>query len=222
MATYRECVFMVLDALKITSDDSPWETSHIAFELDNARALLIKQRYSHYRVDVPFPYYQRLKIDLLLQESGKVSKSIKTLPSILNLNGTEIESSIKGEEDTKYNLVSIDRLPYVGRNKYLSNSIYCAFDYDRSLIIKWPLIITEDVSNIPTYVYSDVILEHPADIIKFSGETINPLDLEFPAERAALEDIIGICTKKFMTYNYLPTNEVNDAADSTPTNVKVK
>lgn len=46
MATYREIVYMVLDELKINSDDKYFEEEHVMFLMDKYRAFLLKQRYS--------------------------------------------------------------------------------------------------------------------------------------------------------------------------------
>ena len=216
METYRRCVYMVLDALKIDSDDSRWEVDHIIFMLEKYRALLMKQRYSHYRVDVPIPYFQILNIDL--ERQGDYLISTKTLPSILNLNGIELETSLVSSElDLIFHLITIDRFKYVGYNKYLKNQIYCTIDYDGKLKIKW-----NDTLEGLSQIQYNTLLEHPVEIIDFTNSDTNPLDLDFPVEEAVINDIVGMCIKELASYNYLPTNNTNDAADDTPTSPTVK
>nr|DAU83961.1 MAG TPA: Structural protein [Crassvirales sp.] len=46
MSTYREIVFMIMDELKLSSDDSYFTEDHIIFLASKYRAFLLKQRYS--------------------------------------------------------------------------------------------------------------------------------------------------------------------------------
>lgn len=46
MSTYRELVYLVLDELKLASDDSTFTEDHVVFLLNRYRTFLLKQRYS--------------------------------------------------------------------------------------------------------------------------------------------------------------------------------
>ena len=50
---WREAIYMVLDEIKGSSDDFTYTKEHIAFLLGKYRALLLKQRYSDIRRQIP-------------------------------------------------------------------------------------------------------------------------------------------------------------------------
>ena len=50
--TYREIVYMCLDTLKITSDDSIFNEDHILFLINRYRSILLQQKYSDIRNQV--------------------------------------------------------------------------------------------------------------------------------------------------------------------------
>ena len=64
MSKYRDIVYMVLDELKIHSDDASFTEEHILFLINKYRAFILKQRYSDKRKEVPQSNYQTLCLDL--------------------------------------------------------------------------------------------------------------------------------------------------------------
>ena len=46
--TYREIIYMCLDALKITSDDAIFNEDHILFLVNKYRNLLLQQKYVYF------------------------------------------------------------------------------------------------------------------------------------------------------------------------------
>ena len=65
MAKYKEIVSMVLDELKVTSDDSIFTEGHIIFLARIYRSFLLKQRYStDLKKVIPESNYQTLCLDL--------------------------------------------------------------------------------------------------------------------------------------------------------------
>ena len=71
MNTLREMVYMVIDQLKNLSDDSYYTEEHIIYLLNKYRALLLKQRYSDVKRQVPESNYQTICIDLERSEDRK-------------------------------------------------------------------------------------------------------------------------------------------------------
>ena len=57
MKTYRQLIYLVLDELKLISDDSTYTEEHIMTLLSNYRAFLLKQRYSDVRKEIPITNY---------------------------------------------------------------------------------------------------------------------------------------------------------------------
>jgi hypothetical protein len=64
MSTYRELVYLVLDELKLISDDSSFTEDHVIYLLDRYRPFLLKQRYSDVKKQIPDSNYQSICIDL--------------------------------------------------------------------------------------------------------------------------------------------------------------
>ena len=65
MATYREIVYMVLDELKVNSDDKYFEEEHVMFLMDKYRAFLLKQRYSDIKKQMPESNLQTICLNLI-------------------------------------------------------------------------------------------------------------------------------------------------------------
>ena len=64
MSTYKHLVYLVLDELKLMSDDSFFTEDHVIFLLNKYRAFLLKQRYSDIRKEIPTSNYQTLCLEL--------------------------------------------------------------------------------------------------------------------------------------------------------------
>ena len=62
MSTFREIVYLVLDELKLTSDDATFTENHIIYLINNYRSFLLKQRYSDIKKkgDYCLPLFQLL------------------------------------------------------------------------------------------------------------------------------------------------------------------
>jgi len=62
--TYKEIIYMCLDELHLTSDDSLFNEDHILFLINKYRAFLLKQRYSDIKRQIPESNYQTICLDL--------------------------------------------------------------------------------------------------------------------------------------------------------------
>lgn len=219
METYRSCVYMVLDELKLDSDDSRIEVEHIIFLLNKYRAILTKQRYGKIKKDVPLEYYQ-------IKELGKLSLSPNNtdvrrtfffedpIPSILNLHGILLETSISYSTQAEgdytvnnidINFISPDRFKYLGENKWLSSMPYATIGYDHRLYIS----STVDFLKDKTF-RIQAIFETPSD---FENTTDGKLDMYFPIEHALLQPIIDLVVKELSNFLYLPKDDENNSAD---------
>ena len=141
MSTYRELIYMCLDTLKITSDDSVFTEDHIVFLLNKYRSILLQQKYSDVRNPISSSNYQTLCLDLTLDDTksrdvckGTILRSVKKIPNLLNVGNTEV--SLKDYYLGEVTLVSPNRLRYVGNNRWLQNVIYCAIGNDNYLYFK--------------------------------------------------------------------------------------
>jgi hypothetical protein len=65
MNTYSQVCYLVLDELKLTSDDSLYNEEHVIYLLNKYRAFLLKQKYSNdIKKTIPESNYQTISFDL--------------------------------------------------------------------------------------------------------------------------------------------------------------
>ena len=62
--TYAEVVYMILDELKLSSDDSYFNEYHVLMLADKYRAMILKQRYKDIKKTVPYSNYQEVVFTL--------------------------------------------------------------------------------------------------------------------------------------------------------------
>ena len=93
MTTYRQAIFMVLDLLKMISDDSFYNEEHIMFLLSKYRGLLLKQRYKDIKKDIPESNFQTLCLDLIEVpaisgeecEGGSYLRTAQKIPNLMTI-----------------------------------------------------------------------------------------------------------------------------------------
>jgi hypothetical protein len=236
MQTYRECVYMVFDELKLDSDDSRIEVEHIIFLLNKYRAILAKQRYGGTKRDVPLEYYQiwdlgYLDLPVNNTDVRRTFSFNKPVPSILNLHGILLETSISYntapieeeciidgtpvfiynqssdfvENNIDVNFINPDRFKYLGYNKWLTSQPYATIGYDHKLYIS----STADFLNGKRFRIQG-IFENPTD---FQESTDGKLDMYFPVEQALVQPIIDLIVKELGNVLYLPKDGENNSSD---------
>lgn len=221
MRTYRQLVYLVLDELKLISDDSIFTEDHIIFLLNKYRAFLLKQKYSDVRKEIPLSNYQTLCLSLEEHEGieglpceGTYMRSTKKIPCPMNIGQPRVHSDDYFNGEITY--VSRDRLRYVGHNKYLKNIIYASIGPDNYLYFK---------SSNPQYLYLEKvrmtgIFEDPQAASELqcpdeSGNTVcDVLDREFPIEDALIPPMIELVVKELLGAEYRPKDDSNDANDA--------
>lgn len=214
---------MVLDELKLTSDDSIFTEEHIIFLAGRYRSFLLKQRYySDIKKQIPESNYQTICLDLTTAEVveglpcewGYFLRSLDDVPALLPVGNTRIglpNSLFKG--DIAY--VSPDRLRYVGNNRWLSNIIYASIAGGK-LALK---------SDNPQYLYLEKatirgIFENSEEASELecdnqgNPDTCDILDREFPMEDALIAPLIELITKELSPSIAAPEDKENDANDN--------
>ena len=89
--TYREIVYMVLDSLKLASDDSYITEEHVLFLVSKLRSTILKQTYSNIKREIPESNYQTICLDLIEVpaiagepcEGGSYLRSKQKIPTII-------------------------------------------------------------------------------------------------------------------------------------------
>lgn len=222
MSTYRELTYMVLDELKLYSDDASYTEEHIMFLLGKYRAFLLKQRYSDVKKQIPESNYQTICLDLIEVpaisgepcEGGSYLRSKEKIPFIMKIGNPKVYPVDYYQGEITY--VSRERMRYVGYNKYLKNIIYASIGPDKYLYFK---------SFNPQYLYLEKarmtgIFEDPQAASELqcpdeNGDTVcDVLDKEFPIENSLVPPMIELVVKELLGAEYRPADETNDAKDN--------
>ena len=212
---------MALDELKLSSDDAQFTEDHVMFLLNKYRTLLLKQRYSDIKKQIPESNYQTICLDLIQVpaisgdacEGGTYLRSKEKIPFLMKIGIPRVYPLDYYQGEITY--VSRDRMRYVGYNKFLQNIIYCSIGPDNYLYFK---------SFNPQYLYLEKVkftgifqdsmqasdLQCPDD----NGETVcNPVDRIFPIEDALVPPLIELVVKELAGPVYKPDDEANNAKD---------
>ena len=212
---------MVLDELKIVSDDSHFQEEHILFLLDKYRTFLLKQRYSDIRKEIPESNYQTICVDLKQVNAidgtpctgADYMKSLQEIPNMMQVGKQKISSLDYFQGNFAY--TNNERFKYVGNNKYLKNQIYGTIAPDNHLYLKSnnPQMyylekvkvtgIFEDSSKAAELQCPDASGEKPCDV----------MDMEFPIEEALIPPMIELIVKELSGHAYQPADNENNATD---------
>lgn len=220
MATYKELTYMVLDELKLVSDDSHFQEEHVLFLLDKYRAFLLKQRYADIRKEIPESNYQTICLDL--KQTNAIDgepctgedylKSIQEIPHMMQVGKQKISSTDYFQGNFSY--TNNERFKYVGKNKYLKNQIYGTIAPDSHLYMK---------SNNPQVYYLEKvkvtgIFENASKAaeLECSGNdnnTCDVMDKDFPLEESLIPPMIELIVKELGGQKYQSEDTQNNAND---------
>lgn len=220
MITVRELIYMVIDELKVLSDDSYYTEDHIKFLLSQFRAYILRRKYNRFKGAIPQVNGQYLCIDLyqnnLLEydicDDSTYLMSVLKVPHTLYFTTPLIYPIDPLRSEITY--VNLNRLKYVGNNKYLKNIIYCAHSPEGYLLFK---------SNNPQHIHlSKVrmfgIFEDFNSVAKLScdeeGNICNELDAPFPLEPSLIPFLIELTVKELRAPTYSPEDKENNASDN--------
>lgn len=219
MSTYRELVYLVLDELKLTSDDALFNEEHVMFLLGKYRGFLLKQQYKDIKKEIPESNYQTLCLDLIQVpaitgepcEGGTYLRSKEKIPFLMPVATPRVYTEDYYQGDITY--VSRERMKYVGYNRWLPNIIYASIGPDNYLYFK---------SFNPQYLYLEKarltgIFEEPEKAAELEcnrdESTCDPMDMKFPLEEALIPQVVELVVKELSRPEYLPEDKQNNADD---------
>ena len=220
MSTYRQLTYMVLDELKLVSDDSHFQEEHILFLLDKYRVFLLKQRYSDIRKEIPDSNYQTICIDLertnalngLPCEGSDYLKSTAKIPHMMQVGKQRISSMDFFQGNITY--VNNERFKYVGNNKYLQKQIYGTIAPDGHLYLKSAnpqMYYIEKVKV--TGIFEDSSKAAELQCSENENTTCDVLDATFPLEESLIPPMIELIVKELSGHAYQPADSENNAND---------
>lgn len=223
MSTYKELVYLVLDELKLHSDDALFTEDHIIFLADKYRAFLLKQRYSDIKKQIPESNYQTICLDLIEVPAMAGAPCELDYSSYLRSN-TKVPYLMKIGNPAIYpldyyrgniTLVSRDRMVYVGYNKYLKNIIYASIAPDNYIYFKSSNPKFTELKKVKlTGIFEDSQkaseLQCPCDM---DASSCDILDKTFPIEDSLVPPLVELIVKELLGAEYRPEDSNNNAKD---------
>lgn len=222
MATLGEIVYMALDILKERSDDAYYTEEHMAFLAKRMRSLLLEKKYTASKMktflDLPDEDRQTLCMELepgtglplscghgWLRTTEKVPQEMPVAAARVYPVSDVIQSMVT--------LVPVERMPYVGHNRWLRDIIWCARSDDghywlRSTHPEFMMLERIRVSA----VFSD-----PEEVWRMQcrgeGKACDPMAMEFPLEGALIPQCVELMVQEIAGSRYAPEDKDNDARD---------
>ena len=222
MSTYRDVVYMILDELKLVSDDAVFTQEHVMWLAGKYRSMLLKQHYKDIKKDIPDSNFQTICLDLKRVpaisgypcEGGYMLRSIQEIPATITVASTKVYpiSFYSGEA---ISFISMDRMRYVGYNRWMRNIIYASLGPDNHL---WLISTNQQYLHMKkvrvTGIFDDP--EKAAELLcddDGNSTSCDILDSEFPLEGALIPTLIELCVKELSGSVYRPEDTNNNAGD---------
>lgn len=221
----RNIVYDIRERLKLNSDDIDITDEYLIHLINVKRVFFTKQRFSKFTRNVPEEVKQVICIDLEPIETivgqpcfGDILASTTAIPSTIEIGG---RSSIIGVRfyDKLYpylNIIPIERMPFVGYNRFLQKQIYVALDADNKLYFTSANPQHLNLKKIQVIgVFSD-----PEEAINSSctsdsdNSNCDILDKEYPVENYMIHDIVNSIVKELAPTLQIPNDKVNNADES--------
>lgn len=223
MATFGEIVYMVLDLMKERADDAYYTEEHVIFLASKMRALLLERKYKSTRnstfQQMSEENFQQICLDLEPAEilpdgcAGLWLTSVQQIPDTLGTS--EPKLFIGGDMlQSIVSYIPMERMPYVGYNKWLQHIVYASKSQDNHLYLK---------GRNPQFMYlkkakMEAIFSDPIKAAELSCDSseagkCDVLSVEFPLEQALVPSCIELVAQELLGSRYAPEDKTNDAKD---------
>lgn len=218
--TYREIAYMILDQSRLVTDDITLNEEHALFIAKKVRAALLIQKYKTVKLEVADANYQVLCIGLeeisspgaLICDGDSLLRSISKVPNRLNI-GNDFVTPYDYLKGTNISLIPIERMRYVGYNKFMRNIIYAAIGHDGYLYLKSKNPQFKYLQNVKiTGIFEDI---EAASKLVCDGEC-DLMDSTFPMEDSLVNALVEASVKELVGAAYRPKDNKNNANDDTP------
>lgn len=223
MSTYKELVYMVLDELKIVSDDSHIQKEHVIFLLDKYRGLILKQTYEQQKKEIPESNYQTICVDLEHINAfnndncggNGYLRSTQKVPDMMTLENPKVSTMDFFQGGISY--VGRERFKYAGSSSYLKNFIYSTIAPNKYLYLKSSNPQAYHLKKVKiTGIFEDsskaAELACPDD--SSEEQSCDVMDKAFPLEEGLISQVIQLVVKELSGVLYRPKDSINDAFDN--------
>lgn len=223
MSSYREMIYMCLDRLRQTSDDSHFNDEHVRFLLDKYRSYVLRLLWEKKKLLDIFTQsdYQTLCLDLAKSFSidgtpceGMYLRSVSRVPDILAIESARIYAGDFLKSDVT--LVPCERMRFVGHNRWLRNIIYACIAPDRRLYLT--------SSNPQMFYLTSITLSAVFDdawgasellCCAEDGNACDPYDSKFPISEAYAPQVMDLVVTALGGSLQIEDDRRNDSDDST-------
>jgi hypothetical protein len=226
----KEIVYMVLDLAKAaTSDDSYFTEDHALFLCRKYRAFLIKKEQEKKAAVEQADVFEQQQICLDLEKvaaidgspctGGYYLRTTKAIPKIVEGTVPQVYP-VDYYQGTNISYISIDRMRYVGTNKYLQNIIYASIAPDFHIYLK---------SSNPQFMYlkklrmAATFEDFDSDGIKDllcddngESQSCDPMEMTFPIREYLVPTLIELVVKELTGAAYIVSDEKNNSSDDLP------
>ena len=222
MATLKEIRYSVKEALAIYNEDSNISNEYIDYKIHTTRAMLLAQRFSSRSFVIPNVIRQHFYHDLSLQEDNEFVDGIGTVLATTTSIQTPLEPfNLKNNiritsgsySDISFSFIDNNRFPYVGRNKWLQNIVYCAIGTD------WKIYFTSSNPKVKmleqvkvSMVCANPELAYPYTIGYDSSVEFD--DTEYPLNSELIVELTDIIIKQLTINLTAKEDKVNDSQDN--------
>lgn len=218
----KELIYLILDELKVNSDDAFYTEDHVLFLCKKYRAFLIKKEQDKEKStgDIASEFeYQQICLDLEKTDADACVSSVKLrttkqIPKILDGNKPRVHFSDYFTDDM-LTFVSRDKMKHVGSNPYMKNLIYASIGPDLHLYL---------TSSNPQFLYLKKLrmgaifedFDAAASLLcDDSGSSIScdPLEADFPIREYLVPPLIELVVKELSGMKYQPIDSRNNSSD---------
>ena len=218
---YKDIVYMILDEVKQTSDDSIFTEDHVIFLVDKYRALYIKKEYYAKKRAIPDIYYQTVCVDLEKVSmfgdtpcvGGVYLRSVQKLPELSDMALARVDTIDYFTGEIAY--VSPERFKYAGSSAWMKNFIYATETWDRYLYLKSQNLQYLNLKKVKV----TGIFEDAGEAAKYSCDPdgteskCDTLDGEFKCENYMVPFIIQAVVKELLGVMYMPKDNTNNSSE---------
>ena len=220
--TKREIIYLVLERLNARSDDSNPTEELVSSLIDVKRSMILKQRFSKAQWNIPIELRQEICMDVSLYDvisgysgAGKILKTNNAVPSAIKIKGFSGPIMIRKEDGSSipFNLIPIERLPYIGDNRYTAMLTYATLDLDGRII----LISKDEKLKFLKQIRVTDLFEKPDEAYNLECKDNNmsgivePWDITYPVESAMIDDIVKLVVQDLAKSLSIPEDKVNNA-----------
>jgi hypothetical protein len=205
--TYRELIYIILDQIKATSDDSAITEDHALFLANKVRALILKQRYSDVKRQMPLSNYQTINVPLefISQHKGEyLAEGTVEIPTIMTIGRVYVGKGL----NTSITLVPFERFQYTASNRFVKYLKYATIDPRHKFYLK----SYTSIANMDSVEIS-AIFENPIEAASLDGDNQDLWDKEYPLEESLVSTVMELVVKYLGGAIYQPADPINNADD---------